>query len=263
MKNENLESRSWDDLVFENRNHEYGAYVIRRSYSDNLLSGTFVSVLIAALVLLVPLLSSFRGKDPAFDDKKGKKELVLEVRPDIQILPPPVAPPPPSVKPPVKVPSSVLPPRVVTHDVEADLQTNDEIVASLSPEGEEGGVPSETGGPGIVEPPAIVEPEVLLVAEEMPQFEGGLAEMYRFIQRKMKYPAVPRRMEIEGTVFVSFVIDAQGNVSDVKVIKGAHADLDKEAARVIALLPAWKPGKQHNRNVAVRMSLPIKFTLSH
>src|SRR5687768_8247623 len=113
MKNEESGSKNWDDLVFENRNHEYGAYVIRKSYSDNLLSGTCVSVLLAALVLLVPLLSSFRGKDPVVDDKKGKKEIVLDVYPDIQILPPPVAPPPPSVKPPVHA-NSVLPPRVVT-----------------------------------------------------------------------------------------------------------------------------------------------------
>src|SRR5689334_7577326 len=134
MKNENLESRSWDDLVFENRNHEYGAYVIRKSYSDNLLSGTFVSVLIAALVLLVPLLSSFRGKDVVPDVKNDKGTIIDIIPPLIEVIPPPVTPPP-SIKPPVQV-SSVLPPRVVTEQVEDVVLTNDEIDASLtSPDG--------------------------------------------------------------------------------------------------------------------------------
>src|SRR5690242_11101844 len=115
MKTEDSGSKNWDDLVFENRNQEYGAYAIRKSYSDNLLSGTFVSVSLAALVLLVPLLSSFRGKDVVPDAKK-EKELTFDAIPLIEIIPPPVVPPP-SIKPPVHV-NSVLPPRVVTEQVE-------------------------------------------------------------------------------------------------------------------------------------------------
>ena len=79
----------------------------------------------------------------------------------------------------------------------------------------------------------------------------------------MRYPAVAARNEIEGTVFVSFVIDASGKVVNVGILKGINSDLDKEAARVIAMMPAWKAGKQHDKNVSVRMTLPIKFQLNH
>src|SRR6187402_2090981 len=94
MKTEDSGSRNWDDLVFENRNQEYGAYVIRKSYSDNLLSGTFLSVSLAALVLLVPLLSSFKGKEVGKSDPEGRTPIVLEPPPIIEFLPPPVVPPP-------------------------------------------------------------------------------------------------------------------------------------------------------------------------
>ena len=106
-------------------------------------------------------------------------------------------------------------------------------------------------GTDVVEPPAIVEPSVLIKAEVMPAYEGGMEAMYKFIQKKMKYPPVPRRMGIDGTVFVSFVVDATGSITDVKILRGAHVDLDKEAARVIALLPAWKPGRRNSAPLPV------------
>src|SRR5689334_22648441 len=188
MKNENLESRSWDDLVFENRNHEYGAYVIRKSYSDNLLSGTFVSVFLAALVLLAPLLSSFKGKETGVPIPERTEPTVLTDQPLIEIDRPPVAPPPPPAAANIN-----LPPRVTTDSTYVVVPTNNQIMTALpSSNGVEGGVPSPTPGNDIVAPPAVVEPTEFTIVEEMPEFEGGMAAMYQFIQRKMKYPAVPR-----------------------------------------------------------------------
>jgi protein TonB len=85
--------------------------------------------------------------------------------------------------------------------------------------------------------------------------------MYNFIRSKIHYPASARRMGLEGTVYVSFVIDRDGKVIKVEVIRGLSPDCDKEAARVIALLPGWNPGRQNDVPVMVRMTLPITFAL--
>ena len=79
----------------------------------------------------------------------------------------------------------------------------------------------------------------------------------------MKYPAIPRKTGVEGIVFVRFVVNYDGRVIDVEVIKGIHADCDREAARVIALMPAWRPGMQNNMPVSVRMVMPVKFKLEN
>jgi protein TonB len=99
-------------------------------------------------------------------------------------------------------------------------------------------------------------------AEVMPQFEGGLKAMAKFVQKRMKYPNSARHIGMEGIVFVRFVVNVDGTVTDVEVVRGIYKDCDREAARVIALMPAWKPGMQNHSPVAVRMVLPIKFKLT-
>jgi protein TonB len=95
----------------------------------------------------------------------------------------------------------------------------------------------------------------------MPQFEGGVQAMYRFLRRHLRYPRADQSIGLEGTVFVRFIIDVTGTVTGVEVIRGASGSLDKEAMRVISLMPKWKPGSQHGMPVNVRMVLPIKFEL--
>ena len=103
--------------------------------------------------------------------------------------------------------------------------------------------------------------KVYTIVEQQPEFEGGNGAMFKFIQKNMKYPATARRMGIEGSVFVSFVVDTEGKISEVQTVKGISADCDKEAIRVIQMMPRWKPGKQNGRPVKVRFVLPIKFQL--
>lgn len=85
--------------------------------------------------------------------------------------------------------------------------------------------------------------------------------MMKFIQKKMRYPSIARQQEIQGTVFVSFVVNGDGTISDVVVIRGIHPDCDKEAIRVVSLLPGWMGGKHNGNPVAVKMVLPITFSL--
>jgi periplasmic protein TonB len=103
--------------------------------------------------------------------------------------------------------------------------------------------------------------QIFLVVEESATPKGGMAAFYAYVQNKMKYPAQARRMGIEGKVFVEFVVNKDGTISDVKYIRGIGAGCDEEAVRVIQSAPPWNPGKQRGKAVKQRMVLPIQFQL--
>jgi len=100
------------------------------------------------------------------------------------------------------------------------------------------------------------------VIEEKPEFPGGEAAMFQWIQKNIKYPQEARENNIQGKVFVQFIIDKEGNVTDVEVVRGVDPLLDKEAVRVVKNMPKWKPGKQRGKPVKVQFLLPINFRLN-
>lgn len=105
--------------------------------------------------------------------------------------------------------------------------------------------------------------EIFTIVEQMPQFPGGAEEMYKFINNNILYPDVEKANGIEGTVYVSFVVNKTGKINDVKVMRGVPggANLEKEALRVVNLMPDWSPGKQNGKEVLVQFYLPMKFVL--
>ncbi len=103
--------------------------------------------------------------------------------------------------------------------------------------------------------------EIFTIVEDQPLPIGGMSAFYQFVQKKLKYPAQARRMGIEGKVYVQFVVDKDGRLTEVQAVKGIGAGCDEEAVRVIKQAPRWKPGKQRGRSVKVRMILPITFRL--
>jgi periplasmic protein TonB len=103
--------------------------------------------------------------------------------------------------------------------------------------------------------------QVFIVVEEPAAPVGGMPAFYEYVSKKLKYPAQARRMGIEGKVFVEFVIEKDGTITDVKFIKGIGAGCDEEAVRVVQGAPKWKPGKQRGKPVRQRMVLPINFKL--
>ena len=111
------------------------------------------------------------------------------------------------------------------------------------------------------EPEPIVE-TIFDIVEEMPEFIGGVEKLYEYLGNNINYPAQAKDFSIQGKVFVQFVVWKDGTIRDVKVVKGTHKLLDKEALRVITKMPAWKPGKQRGKNVNARFTLPIKFRIS-
>jgi protein TonB len=106
------------------------------------------------------------------------------------------------------------------------------------------------------------EAEVIhLIVEEQPSFEGGIEAFYRYISKNLKYPNTAKRIAVEGKVFLSFVIDKDGSITQVEVLKGIGGGCDEEAVRVLENAPRWNPGKQRGKAVKVRMQLPIVFAL--
>lgn len=103
--------------------------------------------------------------------------------------------------------------------------------------------------------------EIFTIVEEQPMPKGGIKAFYDYVGSNLEYPAFARRMGLEGRVFVEFVVERDGSLTDINVVKGIGGGCDEEAVRVISNAPKWNPGKQRGREVRVRMIMPIMFRL--
>lgn len=260
METAQTEAQSLDDVIFENRNHDYGAYVVRKAYPANLNRAMTATLGLAAAILAFSFVErevKVPVPPPAKDGTKPKEYTVL---PD---LPPPVT----SVRTePIRARGD-LPP-VATADVieTSEPLTFEEPYQAGSDTGIEtaatGGTDiGYTAGEVIAEALPMVEDEIWLSPEIAASYKGGMQAMAKFLSKNVKYPPVPRRMGIEGTVYVSFVVGKSGEILDATVIKGIDAACDAEALRVVNLMREWSPGFQGGSPVKVRMVLPITFRL--
>jgi len=189
-------------------------------------------------------------------------QIDLEAPPPVdETEPPPPPPPPPPVMetvkftPPVVVDEEVIEETpIITQEVETQIATvtnegtTDEII-----------IPEETGNGAVAE-----NPETPFVSvEEMPGFPGGEEALFKYLGKNINYPAMEKDAGISGTVYVYFVINKEGRVSNAEIKRGVKGGpgLDKEALRVISNMPAWSVGKQNGRPAAVQFTLPVKFVL--
>ncbi|MFA7609737.1 MAG: energy transducer TonB, partial [Bacteroidales bacterium] len=113
----------------------------------------------------------------------------------------------------------------------------------------------------VEEAPEPVAEEIFTFVEEYPEFPGGEKALYEYIKNNIRYPEVARTSGITGTVYVQFVVEKDGSISDVKVLRGIGGGCDEEAVRVVKSMPKWKPGKQRGQPVRVYYTLPIDFKL--
>lgn len=143
----------------------------------------------------------------------------------------------------------------VKDDIVVDEPEVEIIIATGEPD------PLEIEDDLFVEPKIEDTDKVESIVEKMPSYVGGLEEFYKFVGKNLKYPAQARRMGIEGKVFVHFIVDKDGSLSDIKVVKGIGAGCDEEVERIIHKSPKWNPGKQRGNPVRVRMMMPITFRL--
>ena len=112
-----------------------------------------------------------------------------------------------------------------------------------------------------VEEEEVEEQQIFQVVEEMPEFPGGMAECMKFLSKNIKYPPISQENGIQGRVIVQFVVNQDGSIVDPVVVRGVDSHLDKEALRVIQMMPKWKPGKQRGKAVRVKYTVPVMFRL--
>jgi protein TonB len=253
----------WDDLVFAGRNKEYGAYTLRQAYGGRVLASFICGLLTLTFILAFPYIKKL------FENEEKVEVSTKVIKYTDLAAPPPIdknQPPPPKLElpPPVKEAIKFLPPKVTEKEVVEETPTIEELKqVDVAPETTEGTGEVVFDEPVVeaVEEPAEDPNMIYTVVEQPAEFPGGMAAMMKFISQNMKYPSQARRMGTEGSVFVEFVVDQQGKISDAHVIKGIGAGCDEEAVRVVNKMPNWKPGKQNGKAVRVRFVLPVKFVL--
>jgi len=258
MKAGEPQVRSLDDLIFENRNHAYGAYAVRKAYHGNVNRATAVTLGLAAAITAWSFVKREVVFIPQVTEPDHPTRLIeIDVTPALQPLAKqPTQPverrgdlPPVATADPIE---TVEPTEMVAYQAGTDTGAQGEFVDGPITEG----VIAET------EPIApVVEDQVWLHTEVAAQYKGGMEAMVRFISKNMKYPSIARRMNIEGTVYVSFIVGKAGEILEATVIKGIDAACDAEAIRVVNLMKNWSPGLQGGAPVKVRMVLPITFKL--
>ncbi len=161
-----------------------------------------------------------------------------------------------------KPPPPPAPPAQTTliHIVTDDVQVDDDLI--IDAEATELTVIEAYTPPAVVEEEEVAEAEIFTVVEESPSFPGGDVARIKFLQENIVYPQMARESGIQGTVYVTFVVERNGNVTDVRVLRGIGGGCDEEAVRVIKAMPKWNPGKQRGKPVRVQFNMPIKFTLA-
>ena len=154
---------------------------------------------------------------------------------------------------PVEMPKQTTQLEIVQDDVEVeDIEINADVDQN---EVIEEYVPVE------VEEEDVQEQEIFQIVEEMPAYPGGEQKLMEFVAKNIKYPQIARESGIQGRVFVGFVVEPDGSVSNVKVLRGIGGGCDEEAMRVVKSMPKWKPGKQRGKAVRVSYMLPVNFKL--
>ncbi len=261
-----LFKNSWVEIVFSNRNKEYGAYEIRQVYSRNVTVAFFAASTLFTLAITGPVIYDKWIKSAVVaDDELEVKEIVLTQPPPLDPKSPP-PPPPPPVPPPPKVASVKFLPPVVKPDEEVIeepptiKEMENKAISDVNQEGAAATgseiIVEESGtGDAVIEEP-VKEEEPVLFAEEEATLPGGLPA---YLQKSITYPKQAIKMDITGKVFVQFVIEKDGAVTNVKVIRGIGYGCDEEAARAVASMPKWTPAKMNGRTVRRKMVIPVSF----
>lgn len=271
-----LISRDWTEMVFEGRNKEYGAYRLRKNAGKrNLYS--LITIFIAALAIwggisLVKFVES-RTKSvaqtsvaelSALNQPKKKAEVKQQQKVKLEQPEKVVERVKSSVKftaPVIKKDDEVKP--------EDELKTQDELmntktaIGALDVKGND-----DANGEVLKLKEAVAQPEpkpevekVFDVVEQMPSFPGGPSALMEWLSNNVKYPVVAQENGVQGRVVVSFVVERDGSITDVKVVRGVDPSLDKEASRVVRAMPRWIPGKQNGSAVRVKYNVPVAFRL--
>jgi protein TonB len=258
----------WLDVVFHDRNKQYGAYDLRKSNPKNttkaLVIGIAVFVFILSFQTILNFISGFIQKAT---EKVKITNVVLQPPPPLDKTKPP---PPPPEPPKPKVDQVKFPPPVVKPDNEVKEQPPTVKELEVADPGQKNvkGDPNadikidEPVGNSDVKQVTEEDPNKIFTAvEKEPAYPGGIESFYNYLRNTIRYPAVAKENNVQGKVFVSFVVEKDGSLTDIKVVRGIGSGCDEEAVRVLKSSKKWNPGIQNGRPVRVAYTMPISFAL--
>lgn len=281
MANIDVTRNDWTDIIFEGRNKDYGAYKLRKNTPKRNVYSIVVIALLAALFIGIYVAKSAYDRYQAAHQKneqvtelstikkvekkaevkrkeikipEKKAEVVKEVKSSIKFTAPVI-----------KKDNEVKPEDQMKSQNEL-MQTNTAIgaldVKGNSDNGEVLKVTQRVADePVKPEPKPEVENKVFDVVEQMPSFPGGNGALMQYLSDNIKYPVVAQENGVQGRVVVSFVVEKDGSITDVKVVRSVDPSLDREATRVVKAMPKWIPGKQNGSAVRVKYNVPVSFRL--
>ena len=267
----------WVDMVFAGKNKEYGAYQLRKGTSGRNIKALLILVIAAALVggfLAWKVIEQKQAEEQqAYMEAMELAKLQQQAKKEEKKKEP--------VKPKVEMKKEIPVARetqkftapVIKKDNEVkpedELKTQDELmntktaIGALDVKGND-----DANGEVLKIKEAVAQPEpkpevekVFDVVEQMPSFPGGPAALMEWLSNNVKYPVVAQENGVQGRVVVSFVVERDGSITDVKVVRGVDPSLDKEASRVVRAMPRWIPGKQNGSAVRVKYNVPVAFRL--
>ena len=245
----------WCNMVFDGRNKDYGAFEDRQKAPKRHTLALIIAVSVFTVAVSAPVLIK------ALAPTKKMRNVEVTSLADIKIEKPlenlEVPPPPPPVQNLVKF----TPPEVTNEEVTEEVKTIDELKdtkAQISVTDVAGHTDaSEVADLKVVEE----KEEPLAFVEQMPEFPGGQDALFKYLNSNIKYPSIAQEMGISGKVVLQFVVDKQGKIGNIKVIRTLGAGCDEEAVRVVKAMPSWKAGRQNGKSVPVYFTLPVFFQL--
>jgi len=260
MNNTLQEIPDFNDLLFEFRNKDYGAYQLRKRYNSVVIAGIILAVSLVSLVVILPFLIS---PDSDRFIRGGARYVQVSMEnfkpPEQEIFIPPSAPPPVSKR--IQEIVKYVPPVVVDTllPFEKPTATMDEIISQSQIES------IDISGTGIGDDifsgqDGVGSDEPFFMVEIMPSFKGGDINKFReWVQKRTNYPQSAIDQKIQGRVYLTFIIEPNGTVSSVTIVKGVDPIIDIEAMKVIQASPRWTPGLQRGKPVRVRYSMWLNF----
>jgi protein TonB len=254
----NIFTSEWCNLVFEGKNKEYGAYELRQRSSKRHAIAILLSVSVFTLGVSAPVL--LKRISP---ETKWKITEVTGISNIEEAKPEPMKPIEEIKLPEVRRTIQFTPPEVTNDDLDqAAAPVIDELISSnaaISTATVDGSDDADAPLPdfSIVEK----EPDPIVFASQMPEFPGGDEARIEFLNNNLRYPSIATEMGISGRVTLQFVVEKDGHIDRIKVIRGLGGGCDEEALRVIKLMPKWKPGMQDGKCVPVYFTFPVVFAL--
>ena len=277
MAKVDLIDNSWSDLVFEGKNKEYGAYVLRRETGKrNFQALLIVIVAIGAIFLAVFLnvqIQNALKQDVAIETDVELSKLAQKKEAKVERKEPVVQLEEQKVIEKVKSSVKFTAPEIKKDDEvkpEDEIKSQDDLaktntaIGTFDVKGNDEAEGEVLKAKEVIadEKPKEEETKVFDVVEQMPEFPGGAAALMKWLSDNIKYPSIAEENGIQGRVVCTFVVERDGSVTDIQVARSVDPSLDKEAIRVLKKMPKWIPGKQNGSAVRVKYTVPVTFRLA-